>query len=160
MEFIKKDTLACHGSIDQFDLIQVDSFLVSNKKIIRYIEEENRYGESICELFPVKSRDGLMFLKQVSWNPALGYSCYTIDESLIPFSEGVKIIREERRKKIVKKVKKIANNWLYWNPYLSILYKTDTLIFKEGSIWYNYKSKEFKYSGSSYFMEKCEEYFA
>jgi hypothetical protein len=91
--YIRWNSLACRGPIEQMEDEEVEGeLLVGKKHILEWETEENLYGNDLCYLFPAINNGERCWVRRDEWEPAYGYSAEGIAEYIISFEEGLRLL--------------------------------------------------------------------
>mgnify|MGYP005651662973 CR=1 FL=1 len=83
------------GAVDQGPDQEVDTFLLGDRAIATFEENQSQYGCDYTRVVPAWVEGKRAFIVQRSWSPAPGYSSEGDEDVIISFEEGVKLLLEK-----------------------------------------------------------------
>ncbi len=93
MKFIEITSLRNCGPIDQEPDSETDgSLLVGEERVGTYLDRVSSCGHDFVEVFPAYHRGEKAWLLTATWEAAQGYSASGIQDTVVSFEEGCRLL--------------------------------------------------------------------
>jgi len=92
VNYVERNSLMQRDSTRSIEDLPVDTWLTGDLKIIIFEENHSEFGCDACALYPAFVNGKKAFHVIRNWDAAHGYCAEGVEEELISFSQGVKLL--------------------------------------------------------------------